>query len=604
MMRVCVVSLAACLACAAGQVPDWLLPDDVVPVRHTVELIIDPSRPSFTGQAHIEVNLHSRRDVIWINGKDLQISEASVEFGGKAQPAKVEIAGGEFIGLIPAQPVGPGLARLDLRYQAPLSAEAVSGPYRKEVDGEWYAFTVFTPMDARRAFPCFDEPRFKTPWQMSIRVKTGNTAFGNAPLKREIDDRDGSKMFEFAPTQPIPAEVVAFAVGPFDVLEGPPIGSKHTPVRVITPKGQSSQGQEALLATADVLPREEEYIGIPYPWEKLDHVALPKGAFGAIENPGLITYVSRGLLVEPGQATPEKLNRVRALEAHEIGHQWFGNLVTQSTWEDVWLSEGFATWFAAKIMDQRQPPARLHLNAVIARERIMATDVGPKTHPVRVVLHNRGEMKTVYNRLVYEKGAAILMMLEHWLGEERFRDDLRAYLKAHALSNATTADLAAALGDAAVLHSFLDQPGIPELRVEVRCPSLIIEQKKIWTVPVCWRAPGAATETCTVVDGPRKEIPLSGCPAWIYPNAGGTGYYRTEWTKHQLASMGPKGAAGLSAAERLTLAYDLRAQVKAARLNRRAARPILTRLTTDSEPEIASAAKEALGGTAPGLRSK
>ena len=401
--------------------------------------------------------------------------------------------------------------------------------------------------------------------------------------------------------------MVAFAVGPFDVLDGPRTGTKNTPVRVITPKGQAAQGREAELATEDVLPREEQYTGIPYPWEKLDHVALPKGAFGAIENPGLITYVSRGLLIQPGEDTPEKRTRVRSLEAHEIGHQWFGNLVTQATWQDVWLSEGFATWFAAKIMDQEQPPARLHVNLVAARERIMALDAGPKTHAVRMVMHNREEMRTVYNQLVYQKGAAVLMMLENWLGEERFREGLRSYLKAHAMANATTADLAAALRDAAgsdpspVMHAFLDQPGIPEVRVEVRCPSVVIEQtggKNGWTVPVCWRAPGKPGETCAVVDGPRKEVPLargSACPAWIYPNAGGTGYYRTAWTADQLAAMGDEGASSLTAAERLTLAYDLRALAKAKRLDMHAAQAVLTRLTTDSEPEIVRAATEALG---------
>jgi len=588
----------ACL-CAFAAPPDFLLPDGVVPTKHTIELTVDSARNTFRGWARIAVDLQRPQSEVWLNGKDLILDQASIEFRGKIHKTRAQAVAGEFIRLIPDRRIGPGPALLSIRYRAPLSDKAVSGPFRKLVEGRWYAFTVFTPIDARRAFPCFDEPRFKTPWEMSLRVRRVNQAFANAPQLSETAQPGGMKLVRFALTPPLPAEVVAFAVGPFDIWDGGEAGAKHTPVRVITPQGHREEGQEAALATSEILPRLEKYTGLPYPWQKLDHIALPAGAFGATENPGLITYRSRGLLIVPGSQDPERLWSLRSMEAHEIGHQWFGNLVTQATWEDVWLSEGFATWLAAKIMDQDEPDTRRHLNAIEARERIMALDTGPKTRPVRLAIKSRAGMKSVYNQIVYQKGAAVLLMLENWLGEDRFQEGLQAYLKAHALANATTDDLTAALAGATntdpspVMHSFLDRTGVPTVRGTVECssgktPSIVIEQidsPTQWALPVCWRADGIEP-SCTVLESARREValpPNSSCPAWILMNANGTGYYRTAWSPEQVSAIASV-LDRLSAAERLTLVYDL-----AALPAKDFAQPIFRKLLFDPEPEIVGA---------------
>ena len=594
--------------CAFGASPGFLLPDNLLPEKNTVELTIDPARSTFRGWARIEVRLQKAQSEIWLNGKDLAIERATIDFGGKTHKARAQSIAGEFIRLKADQPVGPGRALLSIRYRAPLSDKVASGPFRRQVEGRWYAFTVFTPIDARRAFPCFDEPRFKTPWEMSIRVRRGDEAFANAPKTGETGQPGGMKLVRFALTPPLAAEVVAFAVGPFDVWEGSDAGMKRTPVRVITPQGHREEGQEASIATVELLPRLEKYTGLPYPWEKLDHIALPAGAYGATENPGLITYRSRGLLISPGSEDPDRLRSLYSVEAHEIAHQWFGNLVTQSTWDDVWLSEGFATWLAAKIMDQQEPAERKHLNAVVARERIMALDAGPKTRPVRLTMTSRGDTKSVYSQIVYQKGAAVLLMLENWLGEDRLQQGLQTYLKAHALANASTADLASAITEATktdpapVLHSFLDQTGIPNVRGSVECipgksPDLVIEQidsRTQWTIPVCWKAENVETG-CTLLDSARRRIelpPNAACPAWIFWNAGGAGYYRTSWTGAQVAAIA-NVLDRLSPAERLTLVYDL-AALKSGYLNADA-EMVFRRMVSDPEPEIAHAARVALG---------
>src|SRR5487761_1893644 len=585
-MRRLLLTLACAFPLAAQ--PVFVLPDGVTPKKHTVELTVDPDLKTFTGWARIEVELAKPASVIWVNGKDLTPAETSVEWRGRVLPATASLDGGEFIGLHLASPIGPGAATLSIRYQGKLDETAVAGPYRNKVAGEWYAFTTFTPIDARRAFPCFDEPRFKTPWDISIRVKRGDKAFSNAGQISETQQPDGRKLIKFATTQPLAAEVVAFCVGPFDVYEGAPAGH-GTPIRVISAKGQREQSKLAAQATVVVLPRLEEYTGLPYPFGKLDHVAVPEFKFGATENVGLITYKANNLLLQPDDNVAQKERRIRALQAHEIGHQWFGDLVTQSTWDDVWLSEGFATWISAKVMDEEQPAARRLLSSVAARERIMATDASAKTRPVRLEMHNRKETDGVYSQFVYQKGAAILMMLDGWLGETRVRDGLRAYLKAHQFGNASTADLEASLpGSKPVLDSFLNQTGIPVIRVMCGDAKLVVEQTNAahkWSVPVCWRGAGTPP-VCFVAGSARAETRVNSCPAWIYPNSGGAGYYRTEWDAAQLAAL---DLSQLTAAERLTLIYDLRA-------SKNATAPVLRELAGDAQPEVAKAAADAMAG--------
>jgi len=567
--------IALLLFAALSTPPEFTLPAGVTPRKHTIELRIDPAAETFSGFAKIDVTLADGQSEIWLNGRDLTITEAWVEVAGKRIAATTELAGGEFIGVTPEKPIGRGNATIALRYTAPLSATAVAGPNRKKVGDDWYVFTTFTPTDARRAFPCFDEPRFKTVWEISIRVPLGQRAFSNSP---ELLAKSGSNtLVQFAPTQLMSAEVVAFAVGPFDVWDGGKAGAKSTPVRVITPKGEVDRAKEAALATQQVLPRLEKYTGIPYPWEKLDHVALPQGAFGAVENPGLITYQAAGLLVPPAQPA-----RVRSLQAHEIGHQWFGNLVTQADWTDVWLSEGFATWISAKMMDEEQPADRRRLSAIVARERIMQADEGPKTHPVRWEMHNRMELDSVYNQFPYQKGAAILLMLEAWIGEDRFQKALHQYLVDHRLGNATTHDLEAELPvqATAVMESMLNSTGVPVITATCDGETLLLDRIGPGPLPVCMKTPSGTS--CVRTEQPRTQVTGNTCD-WVYPNADGAGYYRIAWKDAQLDTMAAS-LDKLNGAERLTLVYDLRAQ--------HSQHLILKKLAADSQPEIAKAAQE------------
>jgi alanyl aminopeptidase len=591
----CLLTLASAGGWAAtDSPPQWTLPDDVTPISHTIEITLDPRQPTFTGVARIEVDLKAKRDTIWVNGHDIAVHSAIIRVGDSSRKATIRLAANEFIGLVPESSIGPGRVTIEIAYTAKLSDTAKSGPYRRQTDGDWYAFTVFTPIDARRAFPCFDEPRFKTVWDMSIRVRNEDKAFANSPETSTDSQVKGMKLVHFAPTQKIPAEVVAFAVGPFDVYDGGRAGQRETAVRVLTPRGRAEEGKTAADATRRVLPKLEAYTGIAYPWDKLDHVALPEGAFGAVENPGLITYLARALLLPP-DATKEKVRSLDGLEAHELAHQWFGNLVTQSTWDDVWLSEGFATWFSSEVMDEFEAPANVHLKLEARRARIMASDDSAKSHPVHNPKHTRSEMDSVYDQFPYQKGAAILLTLEGWLGKDKLRDGLREYLRKYASGNATSSDLAAELSKASgaadvrpVLDSLLDHKGVPVVEGKIDCEKgkATIKQPadKVQTIPICYRTGTGAA--CVVAKSPVTEVALNGCPNWIEWNSGGMGYFHTRYSS--LSSVPPLDV--LTSPERLTLALDLRWSIEKGALEAQDVAELMKTLEHDPEPEVAAAA--------------
>ncbi len=608
-MRGLIWILATAAFCASPQTPGFKLPDDVVPRHYQVTVSIDPDKETFDGTVRIQVDVVKPTATIWLNGKDLEVKSARLYQGDANRPVRARLVNKELIAIDATAPIN-GNWTIQLDYRGKLDEKAVLGAYRRKVDGNWYVYTTFTPIEARRAIPCFDEPRFKTPWEVSIKVPPGQKAFSNGPEVSQEPAPDGQTMVHFGATRPLPSELVAFAVGPFDIYQGEPAGH-GTPVRVITPKGHAFEGRAAAEATVTVLPRLEEFTGIPYAFGKMDHLALADAAFGAVENPGLIVYLARELLMLPATDTVPRVHALRLLEAHEIGHQWFGDLVTQASWSDVWLSEGFATWVSEKVMDLDDRPERAHLSLIMERERIMLTDEARRTRPVRLEPFDREGTRDIYNRFVYDKGASVLLMLEGWLGADQVHDGVRAYLNEHRFGNATTGDLTAALKRAsgvdptAVMHSFLDIAGLPRVSVQIECagtPRIRFRQNGALqngaaAIPICYRGAGVA-RSCTVLDGPSREVELpkeTGCPAWVEPNAGGTGYYRTTWTAAQLAALAWKD---LSPAERLTLAYDMRSLPT----DRAAARAMLSKLASDPEPEIARAAQDGLdtpGGRGP-----
>ena len=551
--------LSYTLTAANPPAPQFLLPNVARPTRYAIDLTIVPTNNTFRGSAAIQLDLKQSLSFLWLNGKDLTVESATFRAGKSTFPATPVAAGGEFLGFALPQTAGPGPAQLEIRYQGALSEKTAVGVFRKRSAGDWYVFTTFTAIEARRAFPCFDEPRYNTPWELTLHVKRESVALSNTRALSEQEEPGGMKRVAFAPTTPLPSSLIAFAVGPFDIVDAGRAGKNGVPIRIVTPRGRAAEAAAARAATPQLLARLEEYTGIPYPFDKLDHLALIEGAFGAIENPGLITYRQRVLLGKsPG---------MRGTMAHELAHQWFGNLVTMSGWEDVWLSEGFATWMAAKIMDEEQPPARRGVLPAAARNRIMAIDAAPGGRVVREPMASREQMRKVYGPLVYGKGAAALHMLENWLGEQPLRAGIQRYLNDHKFATATTSDFADAVSQAAgrdihaVLSSVLDHPGVPLITAELQCdsgaPRVTLREDQPLSLPVCIKAEGVPGQ-CVVLEDREAVVPLRSCPSWLFANAGASGYYRTMLGPELLKSLARHGNQ-LTAAERLTLAQDVSA---------------------------------------------
>ena len=576
------------------------LPGDARALRYEASLTVRPAEAVFEGTIAIDVSMRRGTTTLWLNGTDLEVIEASV--GGRT--VKTQTEGNEFIGLTLAQPATRGRSRVKIRYRGKVREDFNAGAFRrKSADGDWYVYTTFTAIDARRVFPCFDQPDVKTPWQLTVTVPEGDIALANTPLVRERAEADGMKSFVFAETLALPAEIVAFAVGPFDLLDAGVAGRNRTPMRVAAPKGRAEEGRLAGEIARTVLPRLEEYTGMVHPYPKLDHLALLEGAFGGVENAGLIQYLGRLLLVGREQE-PARREDLEGLMAHEMAHQWLGDLVTQSTWKDVWLSEGLTTWLGQKTADLSLPEERRGLRRAASRESALHTDGGEKARAVRMDLPTRADMKKVYGGLVYSKGASFAVMLEGWLGEAAFQRSVRRYLREHAYKNASTADFLGAVRaetgqDVSAMAGLLDRLGAPEITAAVVCEGgrakLALEQRRYataghagdkeipWTLPVCARTDGGTD--CVVMAAATAELPLrsaGGCPAWVMPNAGGLGYYRLRMALPALAET-TRAADRLTPVERVTLAGDTAAMVTAGVLQAADALPVLESLTRYEE---------------------
>lgn len=571
------VLLPCLLSAPPSEVPQFRLPGGVVPLRHSVEWTIDPRADSFHGHVDIEIRLERQREHFWVHAKDLQVSRVAVALPDRTMNADGSLEGDEFLKIVPAEPLPPGPVTLSIDFSGPLSDKNNLGFYRRKSGEDWYVFSTFPPIDARRALPCFDEPRFKTPWRVTLRVPATDEALSNGAVESETVARDGWKRVVFAETQPLAAELLGIAVGPFEA-----VAAGRT--RAFATRGQSSQARAGAESAESILRALEQYTAQPYSFGKLDLLALPGLEYAAVETPGLVTFEERGLLLAPGKDKGQPHRAMEELLAHELAHQWFGNLVTQRSWRDVWLSEGAATWLSRKVLGRETL-------ALEKRETLMREDEAGRARVVRQAVRSRAESRDAYNIVVYEKGAAVLMMLEGWLGESRLRDVLRQYLQEHRFANGSTGNLARLLPDPdaeAVLNLYLGSQGVPIVAGEIDCarprPTLKIAST-LSPVPVCWRTDTAAA--CNVVRTTATvELPEgSACPTWVHWNAGGSGYYRTMWR-----DAGTTAAAipHLSVAEKMTLAWDLRATRSPGW------RDLAETLLRDTSSPVSAAARDAL----------
>jgi cytosol alanyl aminopeptidase len=326
--------------------PTLRLSEHVKPLAYAVDLTLRPAEPRFEGRVTIDLKLAQPTDVLWLHGRGLDVNQAHAQVGDQRMPLEALRTEGDFLGFAAPQPLPAGDVVLSVGYTGSVSSREVDGVFRVQEGSDWYLFSYFAPLAARAAFPCFDEPGFKTPWTLTLNVPRGQMAVANTPQVELRPRPDGLQSYRFARSEPLPTYLVAFGVGPFDVLEAQPSGSRRVPTRIITPRGRREEGTYAAEVTPPLVAELERYFGIPYPYAKLDVIAVPLMR-GAMENAGLVAFNSGQVLSKPEEDTLLRQRRFAAVQAHELAHQWFGNLVTMAWWDDLWLSEAFATWMSS-----------------------------------------------------------------------------------------------------------------------------------------------------------------------------------------------------------------------------------------------------------------
>ncbi len=604
-------------AAGAGSEPPKLrLPGTARPIGYAVDLAIDPSKETFRGSVDIAIRLGEETDLLWLHGADLTIEKATASAGGRSVGVKAVPAGGEFLGFAFERPVGPGELALHVEYTGRIDETSTQGLFRQKDGGDWYVFSQLEATDARRAFPCFDEPSYKVPWQLTLRIPKGTSAVSNTPIASEKPAPDGTRVVRFEKTDPLPAYLVALAVGPFDYVDAGKAGAKKTPIRIVTPRGKASQARYAAATTGELLENLEAYFGIPYPYEKLDQLAIPQTVtFLAMENAGLITWGERALLAPPAEETVGFQRLQASVNAHEIAHQWFGDLVTLAWWDDVWLNESFATWMADRTMIEWKPEWNEDVARVVASSKVMGEDKLVTARKIRQEIRSNDDIVNAFDGISYQKGAAVLTMFESWLGPEKFRTGVRQYLKAHRNGIATSRDFLAAVesasrpGAAAAFSTFLEQAGVPVLEVSLDCAGggakLALSQKRllplgtsgsaaqVWQAPVCLRsgAEGKSGRECVLLTRPGAEVspPTSGCPAWVVANDGATGYYRTLYRGDLLPRLLAVADTELTVAERVSLIRDVNALAETGKIPMNEALALVPRFAGDPSRRVVEA---------------
>ncbi len=559
------------------------LPSTVAPQAYALHLQVDPDQPRHQGEVQIRLQLQQpipARGAIRLHAKGLQLHEIWLETGARRWRGKATPADAERVDLHFGQPLAAGPALLTIGFSGPITDRDVYGLFRQREAGQWGAYTQFQATGARQAFPLFDEPGWKVPWTLSLTVPQTLVAVSNMPVASEEAARPGFKRVHFQASPPMPSYLLAFGVGRFDSVHAGKIGQDgqggSLPLRFIVPAGRQADATFAAGITGRILGRLEAWFGMPYPYAKLDSLALPLTTdFGAMEHAGLVTYASSLLLASPAEHTPQFERSYVAIAAHELAHQWFGNLVTLAWWDDLWLNESFASWLGDKITAEVQPGWGWQTSLQRARAAAMRADRLASARRIEQPVQQDEDMGNLWDAITYDKGQTVLAMFEAWTGPDAFQAGVRRYLQRHAWGSASSDDFFQALADAdpalpAAVRSFTRQGGIPRLQVRLLCedgpPRLQLAQSRLlpigspaapappWQLPLRVRTPAGSSRLLMTTPEASLPLPDTDCPAWVQANADGSGYWRVVYAGDGLSRLA--AAPGLSTGEWLALLDD------------------------------------------------
>jgi puromycin-sensitive aminopeptidase len=568
----------------------YRLPRQVVPTHYS--LILEPDLETFTfnGSVQIQITVTEPISAMTLNSAELDLKSVVLS-GDRGEIAITETThDDEFervtIGL--GETAEPGEYTLAVLYTGTIN-DQLRGLYRskfKDADGVEHviATSQCQATDARRVFPCWDEPDFKATFQTTMIVAEGLEAYSNTAESSRQPTPDGRVEFTFAPSMKMSTYLLAFIVGEFEATE--PVVVRGVPTRIIVPKGNLHLTDYALGEAAWCLDYLSDYYGIPYPGDKLDHIAIPDFSAGAMENVGLITYRDAYLIIDPAKATQGELERSLEVIAHEIAHQWFGNLVTLRWWEGAWLNEAFATFMEEKAVDARRPEWNRYLSFQLGNKAwAHGTDHLASTRTIEFEVQSPTEVDEMFDSITYGKGSAVLRQIEQFIGEEAFRQGVGDYLRTHAYGNTATSDLWDGLDGASewpvgeIMDTWVYQRGLPQIDVQAVEGGVRISQRRfllipdesdstIWQVPLMIKgsAGGEGFETKLLLTEEETTLPIEGDLDYLLVNAGANGFYRVRYSD-DLAQRILENIGDLDAIERFTLVNDARALMESGQIS-------------------------------------
>jgi aminopeptidase N len=534
------------------------LPQGAVPDHYDLHLTPDLANATFAGEVAISVRLAQPTSSITLHAAEIEFVETTISAAGSTQTAVVALnPNQETATLTVPRQLPAGSATINIRYNGVLN-DQLRGFYRSRANNRNYAITQMEATDTRRAFPCFDEPAMKATFSMTATIDAHDTAISNGRLVTDTPGPGAGKhTLTFSMSPKMSSYLVALAVGDWACVSG---GADGIPIRACGTPDRTDQLSFALHAAEFAMRYYDRYFAIKYPFEKLDLLAVPDFAAGAMENAGAIFFRDRLLFVEDRTASSASLEAVADTINHEMAHQWFGDLVTMQWWDDIWLNEGFATWMERKPLQEWHPEWNPQLDEVRDTQRAMSLDALDSTRPIRTPVETPEEINQVFDAIAYQKTAAVVRMVEHYLGAENYRAGINAYLKKFAYGNATGegywSTIAQATGKPAdgILASYITQKSMPLLGVKTSCAadttqvtltqapiSSSVPTSTTWQIPVCFkrsRARQVEPAACEILSEKSRTLNLSGCSPWVFANANSLGYYRTSYEPKDLDALG------------------------------------------------------------------
>jgi alanyl aminopeptidase len=528
---------------------------NVYPTGESIDLTLDPSQSGYGGSVTISIRVTARCDSFQFNARSLEITRLALSSAAGEISVTHALAPRERMTVHTARPLEPGPYQLEIEFKQEFGTRA-SSLYHVQHGEEWYSFTDFESANARQAFPCWDEPEFKIPWQVKLTVPTADLVLSNTPIEGSVTQND-KKTVSFEQTPPLPSYLVSFMCGPFDEV---PVPGPSIPTRIITLRGMSPMAAEAVREVPPILSSLEAYFGRPYPYKKLDFIAVPDYLWGAMENPGAITFTDRWILLDPAATTDAERRLLAGTIAHELAHMWFGDLVTMKWWDDLWLNESFASWMGDKITQLVYPEFNMPLEQLDGAFRAYRQDDLISTHAMRQRVDENVNLDQLADALAYDKGEAVLGMFEQWIGPDALRKGVLAYIQAHEWGNAEGADLwnelskASGLDVAGAMETFLDRPGVPIVRARLLPGGAVeLSQQRYlvagaiaptqapWKIPVVLRfSDGQSVHIQRVLlseTTQRVQLSPAIAPVWLHPNADERGYYHWQVASDQLAAL-------------------------------------------------------------------